>query len=162
MTSIDTALFSVSGGPDGSNTANRERTDERSWFARFLHIKPASKVLCLQVGRGRARTEIVKLLRQWRQYGIRDLVFDRERNVISGRVDKVNHLQIKPVAFTAQLYVVLEHGRRVQLCLARFTQTKGAASSFRKVIDTLESVLGQRGLLVEDEAQRRDMCEVLT
>ncbi|TKA60460.1 hypothetical protein B0A49_10479 [Cryomyces minteri] len=162
MTSIDTALFSVSGGPDGSNTANRESTDERSWFARFLHIKPASKILCLQVGRGKARTEIVKLLRQWRQYGIRDLTFDRERNVISGRVDKVNHLQIKPVAFAAQLYVVLEHGRRAQLCLARFTQTKGAASSFRKVIDTLESVLGQRGLLVEDEAQWRDMCEVLT
>ncbi|TKA81004.1 hypothetical protein B0A49_01515 [Cryomyces minteri] len=190
MTSIDTALFSVSGGPDGSNIANRESTDERSWFARFLHIKPASKILCLQVGRGKARTEIVKLLRQWRQYGIRDLMFDRERNVINGRVDKVNRklqhlplslsifhlfdqsepaesslradLQIKPVAFAAQLYVVLEHGRRAQLCLARFTQTKGAASSFRKVIDTLESVLGQRGLLVEDEAQWRDMCEVLT
>ena len=40
----------------------------------------------------------------------------------------------------------------------KFTQEKGAASSFYKVVDTLETVLKERDLLVMD-AQRRKGIE---
>lgn len=65
------------------------------------------------------------------------------------------------MAFAAELFVVLEHGRRANLCLARFTQTRGAASAFRKVLELLEERLGDMGLLVEDGERRRAMCEIL-
>lgn len=57
---------------------------------------------------------------------------------------------------------MLEHGRRAQLCLVRLTQTRGAASSFRKVVDIIEDVFQAKGMLVEDEEKRRAMCEVLS
>ncbi|KAK8216083.1 serine/threonine-protein kinase GIN4 [Phyllosticta capitalensis] len=148
-------------------TPGGPRYEGQNWLARFLHIKPASKVLCFQVGRGRVRQEIVRLLRDWRRYGIRDIVFDRATNVIQARVDKDNHipssseLKIKPVSFAAELFAVLEHGRRAQLCLVRFTQMKGAASSFRKVVDTLEDVFDSKGFLIEDEERRKEISETL-
>ena len=70
-------------------------------------------------------------------------------------------MKIKPVALVIELFVVLEHGRRAQLCLARFTQTRGAASSFRKVVKIIEDVFQAKSMLVEDEEKRRAMCEVL-
>ncbi|KAK8174729.1 hypothetical protein BC567DRAFT_289719 [Phyllosticta citribraziliensis] len=143
------------------NNPGAPRYEGQNWLARFLHIKPASKVLCFQVGRGRVRQEIVRLLRDWRKYGVRDIVFDRATNVIQARVDKDNHLRIKPVAFDAELFAVLEHGRRAQLSLVRFTQTKGAASSFRKVVDTLEDIFDAKGFLIDDEERRKEISETL-
>jgi serine/threonine-protein kinase HSL1, negative regulator of Swe1 kinase len=70
-------------------------------------------------------------------------------------------LKIKPVSFVIELFVVLEHGRRASLCIARFTQTKGAASSFRKVIDIIDDVCRARCILVEDQEKKDAMCEVL-
>jgi Fungal kinase associated-1 domain len=55
-----------------------------------LHIKPASKTVCFQVGRGRARQEVVRLLRDWHRFGVRDVVYDRKSNVVNARVDKAN------------------------------------------------------------------------
>lgn len=70
-------------------------------------------------------------------------------------------LKIKPVSLVIELFAVLEHGRRANLCLARFTQTKGAASSFRKVVDIVEDVFRAKATLVEDAGKREAMCEVL-
>ena len=70
-------------------------------------------------------------------------------------------LKIKPVAFIAELFVVLEHSRRAQLCLVRFTQTRGAASSFRKVVDVLDDCFSTRGMLVENEDRKRAMVDML-
>ncbi len=56
---------------------------------------------------------------------------------------------------------MLEHGRRANLSVARFTQTRGAASSFRKVVDALETRLASKGLLVEDEGRRKEISEVV-
>ncbi|KAF2839745.1 Pkinase-domain-containing protein [Patellaria atrata CBS 101060] len=134
---------------------------QTNWLSRFLHFKPACKVICFKLGRGRARQETVRLLREWRKYGARDVKFDRRTNVIEARVDKKNYLRIKPVSFVCELFVILEHGRRSNLTIARFTQTKGAAASFRKVIDLAEEVLERRGLLVEDDAKKSAMADVL-
>lgn len=64
-------------------------------------------------------------------------------------------LQLKPVHFHAYVYSVLEHGRKANLSVLKFTQEKGAASSFYKVVDTLEAVLKERDLLVLDAQKTR-------
>lgn len=63
---------------------------QMNWLSRFLHIKPASKTLCLQVGRGKVRQDFVRLLRDWQRFGIQDVVLDRKSKSISARVDKNN------------------------------------------------------------------------
>ena len=67
----------------------------------------------------------------------------------------VRDLHLRPVHFHAHLFTVLEHGRKCSLSVARFTQERGAASSFYKVVDTLEAVLKGRELTVEDPTRRR-------
>jgi hypothetical protein len=56
---------------------------------------------------------------------------------------------------------VIEHGKRSHLSIARFTQERGAASSFHKVVETLESVMRCRGWLVTDERKKRMMVKTL-
>ncbi|KAL8690249.1 MAG: hypothetical protein Q9218_004258 [Villophora microphyllina] len=51
----------------------------QNWLMKFLRIKPAVTVLPFQVGRVRARREMVALLREWRRYGMRDVVVDKVR-----------------------------------------------------------------------------------
>jgi serine/threonine-protein kinase HSL1 (negative regulator of Swe1 kinase) len=194
-------------GPDNDSSARSGPPDlQLNWIHRFLHIKPASKVLCFQIGRGKVRQEFVRLLRDWQIFGVKDVTFDRQANTINARVDKNNReytqlffthdffaaiynlieptkssgifyrsivlnssanqylppdLKVKPVSLVIELFVVLDHGRRANLCLARFTQTKGAASSFRKAVDIIEEVFQNKELLVEDEVRKAGMCEVL-
>jgi len=50
---------------------------------------------------------------------------------------------------------------RLLLSIARFTQEMGAASSFHKVVETLETVLKCRGMLVADDRKRRMMIKTL-
>ena len=64
-------------------------------------------------------------------------------------------LHLKPVTFHAHLFTVLEHGRKCSLSIARFTQGRGAASSFYKVVNTLEATLKKRELTVEDAPRKR-------
>lgn len=71
-------------------------------------------------------------------------------------------LKIKPVSIVAELFVVLEHGRRAQLAIARFTQARGAASSFKKVMEVIEDVMMAKGMLVEDEEKKIDMTQILS
>lgn len=134
---------------------------QQSWLARFFHLKPASHALCFCVGRGRARQEIVRVLRGWKQFGMRDVILDRARNLVFARLDAVNHLGIKEVSFVVEMYVMLEQGRKARLSVCRFTQRKGAASSFRRVIEAVESVLRGKGVLVDRGEMWREMEGVL-
>lgn len=155
------SLFSSQSPAPSSNDHPPTTGDERSWFARFFNIKPAVELLCFNMPRGRTRQEIVILLKEWQRHGVRDLQYSRETNVITARVDKVNSLDIKPVSFRIDLFVVLEHGRKVGLSIARFVQVKGAVSGFRKVIEVVDGVMRQHGKLVEDEEKWRALCEVV-
>lgn len=65
------------------------------------------------------------------------------------------------MTFRIELFVVLEHGRKVGLTIARFVQVKGAVSGFRKVIEVADGVMRARGWLVEDEEKWRALCEVV-
>lgn len=159
---------------------------QRNWLARFLNIKPVSRTLCFQRGRGAVRQELVRLLRSWRVYGIRDIVYDRQRSLIFASLGSTNRelsvvliailldpthgglanvsyvdLGIREIAFVIELFVVLDNGRRAHLCLARVTQRKGAASSFRRVVDEMERVLAGSGILVGDEGMAAEMGELL-
>lgn len=64
----------------------------QNWFAKFFHIKPASRVLILQISKLKATKEIIKKLKEWRKYGVRDVTFEKRvgGDVIRGRVDAQN------------------------------------------------------------------------
>jgi serine/threonine-protein kinase HSL1 (negative regulator of Swe1 kinase) len=157
------SLFSASPSTSLESAVNPTSSSgpERSWFARFLNIKPASKLLCFAIPRGRARQELVLLLKEWQRHGVRDLEYSREHNSIYARIDKNNSLNIKPVAFRIELFVVLEHGCKVGLSIARFVQVKGAASGFRGVLEVVDGVMRSRKWLVEDEEKVKALCEVV-
>ena len=154
--------------------ANAPIEISQNWFAKFFHIKPATRVMCLSVNKMRARKDLVKILRNWHKYGLRDVVSERRASgdVVRGRVDACNckwcanlprafmtdrlaDLHIKPVNFHAYLYCVLEHGRKANLSIMKFTQEKGAASSFYRVVETLEKVFNDKGMLVNDTERRK-------
>ncbi|KAK4945542.1 serine/threonine-protein kinase gin4 [Elasticomyces elasticus] len=163
-TSVDAAEAAAALGPIEIN---------QNWFAKFFNIKPASRVICLQISKGKARKELARMLKEWKKYGIRDVVTERRTggDVVRARVDASNceeiilplekdanmaaDLQLKPVHFHAYLYSVLEHGRKANLSIMKFTQEKGAASSFYKVVDTLEALLKEKDLLVLDMRRRK-------
>ena len=158
--SLDSFFSAASPSPssaDGPPSAG----PERSWFARFFHIKPVVKILCFNIPRGRARQELIILLKEWQRHGIRDIQYSRETNTIAARVDKHNSLDIKPVAFRIELFVVLEHGKKAGLSIARFVQVKGAASGFRRVLEVVDGVMRGRNWLVQDEEKWKALCEVV-
>ena len=72
---------------------------QMNWLSRFLHIKPASKTLCFQVTRGKVRGDLVRLLRDWQRFGVRDVTFDRNDNTINARVDKTNRKSLSYSVF---------------------------------------------------------------
>jgi serine/threonine-protein kinase HSL1 (negative regulator of Swe1 kinase) len=80
------------GAEHGCETALRVGPHEMqmNWLSRFLHIKPTNKTLSFHIGRGKVRQDLVRLLRDWQRFGIRDVTFDRETNMINARVDKSN------------------------------------------------------------------------
>nr|POE79614.1 putative serine/threonine-protein kinase hsl1 [Quercus suber] len=158
--SLDSFFSSASPSPSSNDDPPVIGT-ERSWFARFFHVNPAVQSLCFSIPRGRARQELVLLLREWQHHGIRDLEYSRESNTIVARVDKNNSLDIKPVTFQIHLFVVLEHGRRAGLSIARFQQVKGAASGFRHVLEVVDGVMRGRGWLVQDQEKWKAMCDVV-
>ncbi|KAI5925795.1 hypothetical protein F4810DRAFT_708308 [Camillea tinctor] len=141
--------------------ATRNIEPQQNWLARLFRVKPATRHICFTIPRRRARQEIAILLREWRKYGIRDVQVDKERNLVFARVGKKNYLDMKEVAFAAEIMTVIEHGKRSPLCLVRFTQERGAASSFHKVIDTLNSVFSVRNMLVTDKRKIKMMIKTL-
>ena len=74
----------------GNSEEDRDLGIQRNWLARFFNIKPASQVMCFCQGRGRVRQELVRLLRSWKAAGVRDVVFDREKNLVFARVIENN------------------------------------------------------------------------
>ncbi|KAI2467841.1 Pkinase-domain-containing protein [Annulohypoxylon bovei var. microspora] len=141
--------------------AARNIEPQRNWLARLFRVKPATKYLCFSLSRRRGRQEISILLKQWRRHGMRDIVVDRERNLVFARVAKKNQLNLKEASFAAEVMTVIEHGNRNQLCIVRFTQERGAASTFNKVVDTMEEVFGARGMLVTDKYKAKMMIKTL-
>jgi hypothetical protein len=75
--------------------------------------------------------------------------------------DKKTDLDLKEVEFAAEVMTVIEHGKKQQLSIIRFTQERGAASSFHKVVETMKNVFESRSLLVADEGKQKMMIKTL-
>lgn len=71
-------------------------------------------------------------------------------------------LGVKEATFAAEIMTVIEHGRRNPLCIVRFTQERGSASTFHKVVDAMADIFGSRGLLVVDKHKTKMMIKTLT
>ena len=132
-----------------------------SWFARFLHVKPAKRVLCLSIPRDRTLREIHSVLRDWRRYGVRDVTIDKSSNKITAVVDERNSLGVKPVTLLCEVFPVAMKGRAGGMAVARFSQVKGAKSSFSRAVEGMEGVLRGRGLMVSRKKWERQMRRCL-
>lgn len=69
----------------------------QNWLARFLRIKPAVDVMCFQVSKVRARKEVANIFREWRRYGMRDIVVDKVTGRIWAKVDAKNCKYLFPL-----------------------------------------------------------------
>ncbi|PNS14003.1 Serine/threonine-protein kinase HSL1 [Sphaceloma murrayae] len=149
--------------PSPKNTSNSPThpVNAQSWFARFFRLQPPSHVTAFSIPRSRARGEIYRLLRQFEHAGLSDLCYFPQENAITARVEKNNALGIKTVSFRLELFVVLENRKRSGLSLGRWTLVRGAASGFERVVEAVERVLGDRGLLVEEEGRREELKGIL-
>ncbi|CAM1502103.1 Fc.00g040870.m01.CDS01 [Cosmosporella sp. VM-42] len=134
---------------------------KQNWLARLFRVKPAMSHLCMSISRRQARQEIALLLREWRKYGIRGIQVDKQRNIVFARVGAKNFLNLKEVSFAAEVMTVIEHGKKQPLSIIRFTQERGAASSFHRVVDTMKVVFDCRGLLVADRNKQKMMIKTL-
>lgn len=162
----------------GSGT-QRNIEVKQNWLTRLFRVKPATSYMCMNLSRRKARQEVAILLREWRRYGIRDIQVDKQRNIIFARVAAKNckftvsdgnhphtnliiDLNIKEVAIAAEIVTVIEHGKRQPLSIVRFTQERGAASSFHRVVDTIRIVFDDRNLVVTDRNKQKMMIRTLT
>lgn len=62
----------------------------QNWLARFLRIRPAVSIVCFRISKIRARKEIGNVLREWRKYGMKDIVVDKAAGRIWARVGEKN------------------------------------------------------------------------
>ncbi|KAF4992357.1 hypothetical protein FGRMN_7213 [Fusarium graminum] len=134
---------------------------KQNWLARLFRVKPATDYICMTVSRKQARQEITILLREWRKYGIRDIQVDKQRNIVFARVADKNFLNLKEVCFAAEVMTVIEHGKKQPLSIIRFTQERGAASSFHRVVDTMGMIFETRALVVVDRNKQKMMIKTL-
>ena len=85
--------------PPPPQTARVIVPQPQNWLARFLRIKPATRVMCFQISKVRARKEVAGVFRDWRKYGMRDIVVDKTTGRIWARVDVKNcmcHIRSHP------------------------------------------------------------------
>ncbi|KAJ5670673.1 uncharacterized protein N7477_006036 [Penicillium maclennaniae] len=148
---------------DPASPARNKRLSlaNHNWFARVFQIKPATRVIALNTSKVKGRKEVYRLLREWEDYGMEDVTMDKNNSIVRGRVGEVNFLRLREVEFTAEFYTVLEHGRQANLSLVRFKQERGAASTFNKVVDTMQMMLKSRDMIVQDPVRAKKMARVL-
>ena len=139
----------------------------QNWLARFLRVKPAVKLLGINVNKVRAGREVRSILRGWKSHGMTGITTDRITGNIYARVDEANSkLQVsqrllfktdnysafsyKPVSVAIELFAVQYRGTRKKVCAARVSQVQGAKSTFETVAAGLMDFLRARELLMED------------
>ncbi|KAF7717907.1 Uncharacterized protein PECH_002693 [Penicillium ucsense] len=139
----------------------RHSVANQNWFARVFQIKPASRVIALNTSKVKGRKELYRMLREWEDYGMENVSLDKNNSVVRGRVGAVNFLRLREVELVAEFFTIRENDQPANLSLVRFKQERGAASSFNKVVDTVEMMMKSRGLVVEDPVKAKKMVLVL-
>lgn len=80
-------------GDDSQNPFLNKRRSvaNQNWFARVFHIKPATRVIALNMTRSKSRKEVYRLLREWKEYGMENVHIDKNNsNLVHGQVGEVN------------------------------------------------------------------------
>jgi serine/threonine-protein kinase HSL1, negative regulator of Swe1 kinase len=82
-TSVEAATAAMAGAPIEIS---------QNWLAKVFRVRPATRIICLQVSKTRARKDIVRILKEWRKYGLRDVVCEKRSggDMVRGRVDACN------------------------------------------------------------------------
>jgi serine/threonine protein kinase len=132
-----------------------------NWLSRFLHIRPATKALCLRGDRKLILQWFMGQFRAWRPFGIHKLC-KKGKIAIELSVSRHNVLNMKPIALVVEVFVVMHNGQEFGSCIARFTQTSGAASSFNKVVELVEDKCREMRFLIEDKDLCASMLTVLS
>ena len=75
-----------------STVASRLVPTSHNWFTKFFRVRPASHIICLCISKAKARRTVLKILREWRRYGLRDVLSERNEDgdVVKAKVDSVN------------------------------------------------------------------------
>ena len=132
-----------------------------NWLARFLHVKPARAVIPLTIPRDHGLKEIYSILRDWRRYGMREVIMDKSAGRITAIVDERNSLGVKPVTLMCEVFPVAMKGRAQGMAIAKFSQQKGAKSSFNQAMSAMKDVLKGRGVLVTKKSWAKEMRKCL-
>ncbi|PHH76203.1 hypothetical protein CDD80_1726 [Ophiocordyceps camponoti-rufipedis] len=146
---------------ESSSSSTRNIEVKQNWLTRLFRVKPATSHICMALSRRRARQEVAMLLREWRKYGIRGVQVDKQRNIVFARLGAKNFLNLKEVEFAAEIMTVIEHGKKQPLSIVRFTQERGAASSFHRIVETIRVMFDSRGIVVTDKNKRKMMIKTL-
>ena len=56
---------------------------------------------------------------------------------------------------------MIEHGKKQPLCIVRFTQERGAASTLHRIVHTMKVMFESRHLLVTDKSKKKMMINTL-
>ena len=93
---------------------------------------------------------------------MKDVVVDKTRSRVWVAISENNRLGIRPVNLAVEFFTVLSYGRKANLAVARFTQEKGAKSSFERILGALEGTLREKKALVTEKKRWREMEAVLS
>ncbi|RPB01820.1 hypothetical protein L873DRAFT_1827098 [Choiromyces venosus 120613-1] len=123
---------------------------QRNWFMKFLNVKPASRVICFTISPVATRKEIMKLWKEWVKYGLVIVEDDRKSLVVRARVKTPNSLNIKEVSFVGEIRAY-GGSRKTGSGVVRFTQERGAASSFNRVIEEMAKKFSEKGIILPED-----------
>jgi hypothetical protein len=87
-------------GPNG-----RKIEVSQNWLARLFRVRPATRYLCFNMSRRRARQEVAIQLREWRKYGIKEVEVDKERNIVFAGIGSENCKRVSPISPTPPLVI---------------------------------------------------------
>ncbi|RPB14728.1 Pkinase-domain-containing protein [Morchella conica CCBAS932] len=122
---------------------------QRSWLWRILKVKPANRTIQFNISAFQCRKEILKLYKDWLTHGLEIVEDDRRGLILRARVLSSNSLNIKEVTFVGEIRTY-SGSKKTGTSVIHFTQEKGAASSFNRVMEAIILACGTRGFLVEN------------
>ena len=107
----------------------------QNWLARFLRIKPAVNIMCFQVSKVKARKEVAAVFREWRRYGMRDIVVDKAAARIWAKVDVKNCAYLALYVLSQCLLLCLKNSSaNIQIKRSVFPPSHSPPSSTRYFI----------------------------
>ena len=157
-----------------------DASEPQNLLARIFRFKPEAKYLALRTSRDEALAWMYALLEAYSYRGLRDIRYN-SRFEIGVTVDKNNSKRalnrtldspsilttttaygIRPCKFVVEGFQILTDGHDFnQLCVIRFTQKTGAASSMRKVVREVNKAVKyqQDAWLIKSRKEARKICD---